>query len=196
MNKLLVILAVLALSVSAADFEYSTTGTMGTVPTTGGSYDGWGEWFITAIENNSGNDLLLTQISIPCCGPTTGDYGWVVWSDVGGLNAPAGDAATADYYGAFSPVDPSPDTFPPTTYTDIDVSAAGAVIPAGNFFCVGYDNTGNGGQIDFNGVDTWAWYEGAWDGDQAWSRTAVIDVYADYVNALQRNSWASIKTSF
>jgi hypothetical protein len=35
-----------------------------------------------------------------------------------------------------------------------------------------------------------------WDGDQAWGRTDIIDVYADYITALERNTWASIKNSF
>lgn len=196
MKRLILVTMVLAFAAFGADFEYSTAGAMGTVPTLGGSSTGWGEWFVTAILNNSGHDLVLTQISIPCCGPTTGDYGWVVWTDVGGLNAPSGDATTADFYGQFSPVDTSPSTLPPVTYTDIDVSAANVIIPAGNYFCVGYDVTGNGGQVSFNGVDTWSWYENVWDSDQSWGRTDIIDVYANFDTALQRDTWASIKNSF
>lgn len=196
MLKVLLITAVLAFTAFGADFEYSTAGAMGTVPTTGGSSSGWGEWFVTAILNNSGHDLLLTQISIPCCGPASGDYGWVVWTDVGGLNAPSGPASSADFYGPYTPVDPNPETFPPITYVHIDVSASSVVIPSGNYFAVGYDVTGNGGQINFNGVNTWSWYENAWDSDQGWGRTGIIDVYANFDTALARDTWASIKNSF
>ncbi len=194
--KLLVILALVASLAFAADFEYSTTGSMGTAPTQGGASGAWGDWFVTSILNDSGHDIVLTQLSIPCCGPATGDYGWIVWTDVGGLVPPEGPASTADFYGAFTPVDPSPYTNPPTTYTDIDVSAASVLIPSGNYFCVGYDVTSIGGYILFNGVDTWSWFDGKWDSDQSWGYTAVIDVYADYVASLERNSWGSIKTSF
>ncbi len=196
MLKTLLVVLVFVFAAFGADFEYSTAGTMGTVPDLGGSSTGWGEWFITSILNDSGHDLLLTQISIPCCGPATGDYGWIVWTDVGGLTPPAGDATTADYHGPFTPVDPSSSTLPPVTYTDIDISAAGVVIPSGNYFCVGYDVTGNGGQIAFNGVDTWSWYSGMWDSDQGWGRTDIIDVYANFDTALTRDTWASIKNSF
>ena len=123
---------------------------------------------------------MLTIGVVLFLGPATGAYGWLVWTNVGGLNAPAGDATTADYYGSFTPVDPNPKTFPPTTYTYIDISAQNIVIPAGNYFCIGYDVTGNGGQTSFNGVDTWAWYGSVWDPDQGWSRTAILQVTADY----------------
>lgn len=195
MKKLLVVLLSLAMLASAADFEYNTGGAMGTVPTTGGSADGWGEWFIVPIMNDSGQELMLTELGFPCGGPATGDYGWVVWTDVGGLTPPAGAAATADFSGPFTPVNPDPETSPPVDYSYIDVTAENIVIADGAYFCVGYDNTGIGGQIDFNGTDTYAWYGGVWDGDQAWSRTAIIEVSADFVQALDQHTWGAIKAS-
>ncbi len=196
MKVLVVALLSVALLASAADFEYNSGGAMGTVPTTGGSSSGWGEWFVVSILNDSGQDILLMELGFPCCGPPTGADGWLVWTDVGGLNPPAGDASTADYSGAFTPLDPAPDTFPPITYTYIDVSAEDIVIANGAYFCIGYDVTGNGGQVDFNGVDTWSWYGGVWDSDQAWSRTDILEVSADYDTALERNTWGSIKATF
>ena len=197
--KKFILLAVALVFTSAAfaeDFEYNTGGALGTVPTTGGSSTGWGEWFITSVLNDTGQDLKLMEFGFPCCGPATGPYGWIVWIDVGGLAPPAGEASTADYYGTFTPVDPGPGTFPPTVYTYVDVSAFDVIIPAGNYFCFGYDNTDTGGQIVFNGVDTWAWYEGLWDPDQAWGRTAILEVLADYYTALDRTTWGSIKSTF
>ena len=196
MKLVIVLLTVVAFSVFAADFEYNTGGAMGTVPTLGGSFDGWGEWFITSVLNDTGHDLVLTELGFPCGGPATGDYGWVVWTDVGGLVAPTGEASSADYYGAFTPTSPDPSTIPPTTYSYIDVSAEDIVIADGAYFCFGYDNTGIGGQVDDNGVLTWSWYEGAWDSDNAWGRTDIMEVSANYDTALSRNSWGSIKTSF
>ena len=196
MKLVLVLLTVAAFSVFAADFEYNTGGAMGTVPTLGGSFDGWGEWFVTSVLNDTGHDLVLTELGFPCGGPATGDYGWVVWTDVGGLVAPSGEASTADYYGAFTPTSDDPSTIPPTVYSYIDVSAENIVIANGAYFCFGYDNTGVGGQIDTNGVDTWSWYENAWDSDAAWGRTDIMEVSANYDTALSRNSWGSIKTSF
>ncbi|RLI52764.1 MAG: hypothetical protein DRP09_17245, partial [Candidatus Thorarchaeota archaeon] len=145
-----------------SDFEYNTGGYIDFVPTTGGSASGWGEWFITSVQNDTGQDLSLVEFGFPCCGPPTGFYGWVVWTNVGGPVPPPGPAETAEYYGTFTPVDPGPGTFPPTVYTYIDVSGEGIVIQAGDWFCFGYDNTDTGGQTDFNGVDTWAWYSGVW----------------------------------
>ncbi|MBD3370164.1 hypothetical protein GF402_07365 [Candidatus Fermentibacteria bacterium] len=160
----MVILVALA---SAEDFEYNTGGVMGTMPTTGGSSSGWGEWFVTTVENDTGHDLVLTKFGFPCCGPTTGDYGWIVWEDVGSIIYPPTQASGADFYGSFTPADTGY-TFPPDTYTYVDVSAEDIVISDGAFFCFGYDVTDIGGQIDYNGVETWAWYEGAWDPDQGW----------------------------
>ncbi len=195
MKKLLVALLSIALLASAADFEYNSGGAMGTVPTTGGSSTGWGEWFIVPILNNSGQEITLTELGFPCGGPATGAYGWVVWTDVGGLTPPAGEASTADNFGAFTPVDPDPSTSPPVNYSYIDVTAENIVIADGAYFCVGYDVTGIGGQVDFNGTDTYSWYEGAWDSDQAWGRTDIIEVSASFVQALDQHTWGAIKAS-
>ncbi len=179
---------------SKADYEFSTAG-MDAVPDLGGSYDGWGEWFLTAFHNNSGEDVQLLVMGFPCCGPATdGTDGWLVWTDVGGLNAPAGDASTRDYGGGFTPVDSAPDTFPPTTYTYVDITSENIVIPDGNYFVIGYDVTGNGGQISANGVDTWSWYEGAWDPDAGWGRTAVMQVTGvTDSSAVEEVTWGQIK---
>ena len=193
---LLTVTLVFASAAFAEDFEYNSGGSIDVVPTTGGSHDGWGEWFITSVQNDTGFDLMLTEFGFPCCGPPTGAYGWIVWTDVGGLNPPIGQASTADYYGEFTPDDPDPGTFPPTDYTYIDVSTSSIIIPDGNYFCYGYDNTGTGGQVGFNGVETWAWYGGVWDSDIPWGRTAVLQVMANFEGALDQTTWGSIKNSF
>ncbi len=181
-----------------ADWEYNTGGSMDFVPDTGGSYDGWGEWFITTAYNDSGQDLVLQEFGWPCCGPPTETYGWVVWLDMGGYNPPVGDAYTAEYYGPYTPVDPAPDTFPPTVYTYIDVSGEGIVVPANTYFCFGYDNTGNGGQTSYNGVQTWAWYSGMWDPDESWGRTAILQVKANYSGGTptELSTWGRVKALF
>ncbi len=196
MKNLMVVLFAIAVMAGAADFEYNSGGAMGTLPTTGGSSTGWGEWFILPILNDSGHDIILVELGFPCGGPETGDYGWVVWTSVGGLNPPAGEASSADFYDSFVPTDPDPSTSPPETYSYIDVTAENIVIADGAYFCIGYDVTGIGGQVDFNGVNTWAWYQGAWDGDEAWGRTAILEVSADYYQALEQNTWGSIKATF
>jgi hypothetical protein len=185
-------------TLTRADFEFNTGGYIDFVPTTGGSHDGWGEWFITTVYNDTGNDLLLVEFGFPCCGPCTGDYGWLVWTDVGGMIPPGGDAYTAEYYGGpWCPDDSNPDTFPPTDYTYLDMSAEGIVIPAGNFFCFGYDVTGNGGQTDYNGYNTWAWYSGYWDPDMGWGRTAILQVFANYGGvSTGETTWGSVKALF
>lgn len=184
-------------SQTRADFEYNTGGYINAVPTTGGSHDGWGEWFITVVLNDTGHDLCLIEFGFPCCGPPTEEYGWIVWEDVGGINPPPGDAYTADWHGPFTPVDPGPGTFPPTVYTYIDVSGEGIVIPNGAYLCFGYDNTDTGGQVEFNGVQTWAWYTGVWDPDINWGRTAVLQVFGNYgPTATAADTWGDIKALY
>ena len=179
------------------DFQYNTGGALDFVPTTGGSSDGWGEWFLTTVYNGTGMDLILVELGFPCCGPPTEAYGWVVWTNMGGYVSPGGNAYSAEHFGSFVPVDPDPTTFPPTTYTYVDVSAAGIVIPDGTYFCFGYDNTGTGGQTTFNGVMTWAWYEGWWDPDESWGRTAILQVKANYFGTpVLDSSWGTIKSFF
>jgi hypothetical protein len=195
MIKLVVAVLSLAVIASAADYEYNSGGTMGITPTAKGSSTGWGEWFVVSILNDSGHDIVLSQLGFPCSGPETGDYGWLVWTNVGGLNAPSGNATTADFYGSFIPAISDP-TADPYDYTYIDVSSEGIVVASGDYFCIGYDNTGLGGQVAFTGVDTWSWYGNVWDTDQSWNRTDVMEVTADYYTALSRNSWGSIKASF
>ena len=179
------------------DFAYNTGGALDFVPTTGGSSDGWGEWFITTVYNNTGQDLILVEFGFPCCGPPTETYGWIVWTGMGGYVPPGGNAYSAEYYGPFTPLDPDPTTFPPTTYTYVDVSLENVIIAADTYFCFGYDNTGTGGQITFNGVDTWAWWEGGWDPDQSWGRTAILQVKANYHGTpVNETTWGAIKSLF
>jgi|GEM_PF-605890 len=180
---------------SLADYEFATDA-MDAVPTTGGSHDGWGEWFVTAFENDTGEDVQLQIMGFPCCG--TGDSdpndGWLVWTDVGGMNAPSGAADTRDFGGQYTPVDQADDTFPPVTYTYVDITSENIVIPAGNFFAIGYDVIGNGGQIDVNGHETWGWYGGAWDADSGYSRTALIQVTGTTSGStIEEVTWGQIK---
>ena len=179
------------------DWWYNTGGVLDFVPDLGGSYDGWGEWFITTAYNDSGDDLVLVELGFPCAGPPTETYGWIVWLDMGGYVPPGGNAYTAEYYGSFTPVDPDPATWPPTTYTYVDVSSEMIVVPTGTYFCFGYDNTGMGGQTSYNGVQTWAWYGGYWDPDMSWGRTAILQVKANfYGTSVDESTWGAIKGLF
>ncbi len=178
-----------------ADWEYNTGGTIDFVPNLGGNSAGWGEWFITTVHNNTGNGIHLIEFGFPCCGDETETYGWVIWTGMGGLVAPSGDVTTCDFSGGpFSPVDPSPDTDPPTTYTYIDISSENIIIAAGDYFCFGYDNTGYGGQTNYNGVDTWSWYFSEWASDAEDVRTAILQVKGNYVSSLSTLTWGGIKS--
>lgn len=193
-----VIMFMFTVTAVAEDFEYNTGGTIDMTPTTGGWAEGWGEWFITTLQNDTGYDLMLTEFGFPCCGPATGTYGWVVWTDIGGITSPSGDATTADYYDEFTPTDPGPSSWPdpPVIYSYVDVSEASIIIPDGNYFCFGYDVTDMGGQITYNEVETWAWFEAAWDSDADNGRTAILQVKADFEGALDQTTWGSIKNAF
>jgi hypothetical protein len=180
-----------------ADWTYNTGGSPGFVPDMGGSATGWAEWFITTVQNNTGSDMHLVEFGFPCAGPPTGTYGWIVWMDMGGDVPPAGPASTADYYGSFTPLDPDPNTFPPTTYTYVDVSSLCLTVFAGEYFCFGYDNTGMGGMTSYNGEVTWGWYAGIWDPDPNYGRTAILQVSADFgATAATANTWSGIKALY
>jgi hypothetical protein len=176
-------------------FEYNTAGTIDFVPDMGGSATGWAEWTITFVTNTSGQDLCLTELSWPCAGPATGAYGWLVWLNQATLPGPA---SSAQYYGAFTPVDPNPATFPPTVYTYIDVSSAAIPWAAGSTLCFGFDNTGMQGMTAYNGVDTYGWYLGAWDADGPYGRTCVMQLKADVGcgTPTERSTWGAIKALF
>jgi hypothetical protein len=178
-----------------SDWTYNTGGYAGYVPDTGGSATGWAEYFVTTVLNSTGNDLTLVELGFPCCGPTTSAYGWVVWMNMGGMVAP-GAPTTAQFHGQFTPVDPAY-TFPPTTYTYVDVSAAGMTVPMGEYFCFGYDVTLLGGMTGYNGVTTWGWWSGYWDPDSGWGRTAVLEVSANFgATATEAGTWSAVKALY
>jgi hypothetical protein len=160
------------------DWEWNSGGAIDTTPTLGGSASGWGTYFITTVENDTGENILLTEFGFPCGGPGLVD--WVLWYDVGGLNPPSGNPSSADETGEFDPVSDDPDEFPPTTYTYVDLTGENLVIEDGAFVCFGYENPGMGGQVSYNGTQTWAWYSGYWDPDSGWGRTAVLQIKGNY----------------
>jgi hypothetical protein len=179
-----------------ADFEYNTGGPINVVPTLGGSATGWGTFFITVLYNDTGHDLCLQEFGFPCGGPPV-SWGWVVWTNLPNMNPPPGDGYSSNYNGGFTPADPNPGTFPPTTYTYIDVASESIVIGAGTYWAFGYENPGMGGQVDFNGVTTYAWYLGMWDPDPGWGRTAVLQVFANYgTTPADDTTWGEIKALF
>jgi uncharacterized protein YodC (DUF2158 family) len=177
------------------DVAYNTGGEIDYVPQMGGSATGWAEWTITFWRNDTGMSLLLSELSWPCSGPASGAYGWLVWLDQTDLPGPA---ETAQYYGPYTPVDPNPASFPPTTYTYIDVSAASIIVHAGTTLCFGFDNTGMQGMTDYNCVETWGWYGGIWDSDSAYGRTAIMQLKASFCGStpVEPTSWGKIKARF
>ncbi len=172
------------------DFEYNTGGVVDFIPTTGGSFDGWGSHFMGFFTNNTGADLYLTEFGFPCAGLI--QSGWFV--EVGAM--PGGFNTT--FMGDFMALDPDDTVFPPTVYTYVDLAETGIVVPDGVDCYFGYINPGVGGQTDFNGVDTWAWYVGAWDPDQGWGRTAILQVKASFEDpvANQSESFGAVKALY
>lgn len=160
-------------SLLQADWEWSTAGTVDAVPTTGGSSGGWGEHFVVQVTNNTGSDQQMAEFGFPC-GGTIGSE-WMVWLDP---SMPAGFSG-GDFSGSFTATDPDDTTMPPVNYTYVDVSSAGVVIPDGQVFWFGYTNPGISGQIAANGVETFGWYQGAWDSDDGWGRTTVMQFKAN-----------------
>ena len=157
-----------------ADFEWSSGGALNVVPTTGGSATGWAEYFIVMTTNTTAQPIRLDELGFPCGGPSAS---WGVWVQ----SAQPPNYTSPQYSGNFTPVDPNPATFPPTTYTYVDITATNVVVPAGADFWFGYLNPGIAGQVDFNGVITYGWYLGAWDPDNNYGRTTVMQVLGSFV---------------
>jgi hypothetical protein len=178
-----------------ADFEYNTGGAIDFVPDLGGSATGWAEWSITFVDNTSDCDLVLSELSWPCSGPASGAYGWIVWPNQGALPGPA---STATYYGPYTPVDPNPATFPPTTYSYIDVSASNVPFALGSTLCFGFDNTGMQGMTAYNGVVTYGWYGGIWDDDSPYGRTVIMQLKANCAGTVptENASWGQVKALY
>lgn len=175
-----------------SDIEYNTTGVMDAPADLGGSADGWGEYFITSWVNMTGQDVNIAEFGWPCGGPV--DVNWVVWLTDGAM---PGAPGTETFSGVFTPASNDPDTIPPSPYTYIDVAAAGIVVPNGMVMFFGYQNPGIGGQISANGTETYAWYDGGWDPDSGWSRTAVLQFHGNFGGvATESTSLTAMKALF
>ncbi len=165
---LLLAIGLFAASGLAADVEYSTTGAMDTPATLGGDRDGWGTEFITRWDNATGQDVIIEEFGWPCGGWWS--QFWYVWirDDV------PPDPYTLEFYGSFVAASEDDTEWPPSVYTYVDMSGEGIVVPAGASMYFGYGNPGMGGQIGFNGVETYSWLDDAWDMDGDFGRTAVM----------------------
>ncbi len=194
--KYLLVLIMTALSLSGfgEDFEYNTGGVIDYVADLSGSSAGWGEWFITSVFNDTGHDLLLIEFGFPCCGTTTGEFGWVVWGDMPDTGPPSGVPESSDYHGSFTPVEGSGGD--PSVYTYVNVSDQTIIIQDNTQFVFGYQNTDLGGQTPFNGIETWSWHSSVWASDEDLYRTAVLQVKANYDEALDQTTWGQIKNMF
>ncbi len=158
-----------------AAWEWSSGGSIDVVPTTGGTWDGWGEYFVVQVSNTTGSDQQVIEVGFPCAG-TIGSE-WMIWLD---STMPASFVG-GDFSGTFTATDTDDTVFPPVNYTYVDVSGDGVVIPAGQTFWFGYKNPGNSGQVDYNNIDSYGWYNGAWDADGPWGRTTVMQFKANPV---------------
>jgi hypothetical protein len=158
-----------AVSQVRADFEYNTAGVIDAVPTTGGSATGWASYFIVMVHNTLPQDIKLVELGFPCGGPSSS---WGVW--LGAAQPPT--YTSPDFSGAFTPTDTNPGTFPPTTYSYVDVSASNVVIPGNGDFWFGYENPGIAGQVGASSPITYGWYGGAWDPDSGYGRVTVMQV--------------------
>jgi hypothetical protein len=170
-KHLLTFLFVISLLTSAslaADVQYSTTGAMDTPATLGGDRDGWGTEFITRWDNLTGADVIIEEFGWPCGGWWS--QFWYVWI----TDTLPADPYTLEYYGSFVAVSEDDTEWPPSIYTYVDVSEEGIVVPAGASMYFGYGNPGMGGQISFNGIETFSWLDDAWDLDGDYGRTAVM----------------------
>ena len=165
---LCILAALLATAAVAADVEFNTAGPLFAPATHGGDRDGWGTEFVTLWHNTTGADVIVEELAWPCGGWWA--QFWYVWID----DALPANPWTLEHYGTFVPESEDDTEWPPSTYTVIDVSGEGIVVPAGGSMVFGYSNPGMGGQVLANGRSTWSWFEDAWDLDSDFGRTAVL----------------------
>lgn len=162
------VLLLLVVSALAADVEYSTTGAMDAPATLGGDRDGWGTDFVARWTNTTGADVIVEELAWPCGGWWA--QFWYVWI----TDALPPNPWTLEHYGTFVAASEDDTEWPPSVYTHIDVSGEGIVVPAGAGMIFGYGNPGMGGQIGFNGTETYSWLDDGWDMDGDFGRTAVL----------------------
>ncbi|PID80804.1 hypothetical protein CSA17_02135 [bacterium DOLJORAL78_65_58] len=159
----------------ASDVEYSTAGAMDTPATDGGDWENWGTDFVTRWDNDTGHDVRLDEFAWPCGGVWA--QFWFVWIRD---TLPEGPF-NFDYYGSFLPASQNGYQYPPSSYTYIDVSDEGVIVPAGATMMFGYSNPGMAGQIQDNGVTTWSYYNDQWDDDSAFGRTTIMQFKGSFV---------------
>ncbi len=171
------------------DFEYNTGGSIDFVPDESGLAEGWGSHFMGFVNNNTGQNIYLTELGFPCAGTISSSWFVSLGAMPGGLNF--------DFTGPLTIVDQG-DPSPPTVYSYADLSETGIAVPPGVDIYFGYINPGVGGQTLFNGVDTWAWYQGGWDSDQDWNRTAILQLKASFEDpvAIEIETFGTIKALY
>ncbi len=171
---LTVLVILLSSCALAADVEFNTAGAMDIPATQGGDFDGWGTHFLTRWENNTGEDVAVEEFGWPCGGFWA--TFWYVWI----TDTLPGPPGSQDFRGTFLAASTDDTEYPPSLYTYIDVSAEGIVIPANSTMYFAYGNPGMGGQITTNGVETWSYYEGVWESDTGYNRTAVMQFKGNF----------------
>jgi len=159
-----------------ADVMFNTAGTMDISATQGGDYEGWGTHFIGRWTNSTGEGVSVSEFGWPCGGFWVAS--WYVWISETLPGAPG----TQDFKGSFLAASEDETEYPPSLYTYVDVANEGIEIPAGSTMYFGYSNPGMGGQITTNGVETWSWYDGIWDSDSAYNRTAVLQFKGNFIS--------------
>lgn len=184
-----------------ADVEFNTGGTMFFAPTTNGSASGW-SFYIAHVYTNAGTmDLGLLELGFPTneysTDPIAIPVDWTIDLDNADVLSIADPYTYAwDGLGTFTPAGVI-DTSPPDTYTIVDVSGESLILGAGQSMVWGYENAGLCGQTDFNGEITWGLYQGFWDDDSLYGRTALMQFTGDYITtASEDNSLSSVKSLY
>lgn len=178
-----------------ADVEFNTGGSMFFAPTTNGSASGWSYYIEHIWSNTTGFPLMLLELGFPTneysTDPIAIPVDWTVDLDNSNIFSIADPYTYAwDGLGTFTPVGII-DTSPPTEYTVVDVSGEGLVLDMGQSMIWGYENAGLCGQTDFNGEITYGLYQGFWDDDSLYGRTALQQFTADYAGTAAEDATLS-----
>ncbi len=171
-SALIVILLLLAGGALADSVEYNTTGVMDNPATLGGEHEGWGTHFMARWENTTDDHVQINEFGWPCGGFWA--QFWYVWISEDPAEELPGVPGTQDFRGTFVALSEDELEWPPGLYTYIDVSELEIIVPGGATMYFAYGNPGMGGQIAFNGIETWSLYEWAWESDSGFGRTAVM----------------------
>lgn len=182
------------------DLQYNTCGTWDYANARMIQESGYGTYAIAIVElpDTYPNSIVLQTIEFCIAGPN--QLNAVIWTGLTAIGPP--DApGTEDYNIPYTPAVATGGTgMSDVDYTVVDVSGENIVMAPGDIIAFGttMDAPSFVGVVDivFPSAATYAFWDGAWDGDASWGWTACHQLSGIDASALERSTWGDIKAAF